>query len=635
MAEQPRRAQQIFVVLNPVAGTSDGATVRAILEQRLASDDRQVEFYETTGADDEDIVATVRTALGRGADLVVAAGGDGTVAQVAAALVGSDVPLGIVPAGTANVMAEVLVLPAGVEAAADLLAGELVTTRVDGMRMGDRLGVLHISVGITALMQRDTPRDLKSRFGRLAYLYVAAYWIFGFQPRRFMLVVDGKRRRVSASQVLVANGGAMGQPPMSWGPDIEPDDGVLDICIINARTFRDYLAVGWSSLTGRHRVNQRLRYLKARKSIAINTKPPLPVQLDGELVGDTPVRIELEPGAVCCVVSPEYLARRATPAPQAAPPALVAVAPALPEEAARVVPVSEVLHERLSQIVGPEQARQVVDELLRAVAELPASAEEAAHADEQPSQAVRRAASRPGPEGIAGAIIETAAQLAGREDEQREALEQAAQQVTSPEPRVAPELAGPLDLLRAELIRRMGPYQAVDTRLFLAINQLPHPPQLNQFMYGLTSVMNGGMGWIFILLVAMAFDRRRGLNSLRQIAPPMWFATMTVEYPVKNAFRRRRPFIDIVQAIAVGRKPGTYSFPSGHSAAAFAGATLLSRHYPELRPLWYSLAGLTGFSRIYLGAHYPGDVLVGALSGATLAELYRWMIDVAEPEVGA
>jgi YegS/Rv2252/BmrU family lipid kinase len=632
MVEQSRRAQQVFVVLNPVAGTSDGPTVRAAIEQRLAGDDRRVEFYETTGADDEDIAATVREAVGRGADLVVAAGGDGTVSQVAEALVGGDVPLGIVPAGTANVMAEVLALPAEVEAATDLLAGELATTRVDGMRLGGRLGLLHISVGITALMQRDTPRDMKRRFGQLAYAYVAARWLFGFQPRRFMLVIDGKRRRVSASQVLVANGGAMGQPPLSWGPDIEPDDGVLDICIINARTFGDYLAVGWSSLTGRHRVNQRLRYLKARESIAINTKPSLPVQLDGELVGDTPVRVELAPGAVPCVVSPEYLARRAKSEQPAAPPALVAAAPAPPEEAARMAPVAAVLHERISQIVGPEQAREVVDELLRAAAEFPPSAEEAGHADGQPGQAVHRAASRPGPEGIAGAIIETAAQLAAREDEQREALEQAAQQVTSPEPGVAPELSGPLELLRAELLRRMGPYQAVDTRLFLIINQLPHPHWLNQLMYGLTSVMNGGMGWIFILIGAMALDRRRGLSSLRQITPPMWFATMTVEYPIKNAFRRRRPFIDIVQAIAVGRKPGTYSFPSGHSAAAFAGARLLSRHYPELRPLWYSIAGLTGFSRIYLGAHYPGDVAVGALSGTILAELYRWMIEVAEPD---
>ncbi|PDW01842.1 YegS/Rv2252/BmrU family lipid kinase [Candidatus Viridilinea mediisalina] len=628
MSTEPQRAQQIFVVLNPVAGTSDGAVVRATIEQHLGGDQRQLTIYETTGAADEDIHGLVRAALADGADLVVAAGGDGTVSQVASALVHQQATLGIVPAGTANVMAEVLAIPTELEAAVALLADDLHTTRVDGMQMDDQVGLLHISVGITSLMQRDTSRDLKRRFGRLAYIAVGTRWLFGFQPRRFMLVVDGQRRRLRASQILVANGGAMGQPPLSWGPRIEPDDGILDICIINARTFRDYLGVGWAVLVGKQRRDQRMRYLKARETISINTKPPLPVQLDGELVGKTPVQISLLPAAVRCVVGPEFIAHQVAATTHEELPALVAAAPAPPEEAQRVAAVAQVLRARLNQVVGPEQARQVVDELLRIAAELPAPAEEAGRADDQPGEAVRRAASKPGAAGIAGAIIETAAQLAAREDEQREALEQAAQQVTSPEPGVAPELAGSLQLLRNELLQRMRPYQALDTRLFLAINQLPHPSAANRAMYALTSVMNGGMGWIGILLLATALNRRRGLNALREIAPPMWFATMSVEYPIKNAFRRRRPFIDIVQAIAVGRKPGTYSFPSGHSAAAFAGAYLLSRHYPELRSLWYSLAALTGFSRIYLGVHYPGDVVAGALSGTAIAELYRLLLDL-------
>ncbi|NTU86217.1 MAG: phosphatase PAP2 family protein, partial [Chloroflexales bacterium] len=242
-----------------------------------------------------------------------------------------------------------------------------------------------------------------------------------------------------------------------------------------------------------------------------------------------------------------------------------------------------------------------------------------------------------GAAGAAGAILETAAQVAASEGPAREALEQAAQATTSPETigAIDPELSGPLALLRTELLRRMRPYQAIDTRIFLAVNQIPHPPLANQLMYGLTSVMNGGGGWILALLAAMGVDRRRATAALRQVAPPMWFATMTVEYPIKYYFRRRRPFIDVVQAIAVGRKPGTYSFPSGHSAAAFAGAWLLTRHYSGLWPLWYTVAGLTGFSRVYLGAHYPGDVLSGALAGTALAELYRRMIDLADPDTAA
>jgi undecaprenyl-diphosphatase len=128
----------------------------------------------------------------------------------------------------------------------------------------------------------------------------------------------------------------------------------------------------------------------------------------------------------------------------------------------------------------------------------------------------------------------------------------------------------------------------------------------------------------------MLLNRRRHRRAFLQIAPPLWFATLIVEYPIKYYFRRRRPFIDIVQAVTVGRKPGSYSFPSGHSAAAFAGAWLLTRHYPALAPLWFLVAALVAFSRIYLGVHYPGDVLSGSLIGTVLAEVMRRVIDAGD-----
>jgi len=106
----------------------------------------------------------------------------------------------------------------------------------------------------------------------------------------------------------------------------------------------------------------------------------------------------------------------------------------------------------------------------------------------------------------------------------------------------------------------------------------------------------------------------------------LYLATYTVEIPIKRYFRRKRPFISIVRAIVVGRKPGSYSFPSGHSAAAFAGATLLQAYYPRARPVLFAIALLVAFSRVYLGAHYPGDVLSGSLAGAGLAKVYRTLI---------
>ena len=176
--------------------------------------------------------------------------------------------------------------------------------------------------------------------------------------------------------------------------------------------------------------------------------------------------------------------------------------------------------------------------------------------------------------------------------------------------------------LRHELFQRLGPLQALDAFAFLAINQLPHTRLPNRFLTRLSWVMTGGTGWLLFLLLAMLVDCQRGWKATRAVAPSLLLATATVEHPIKKWFRRRRPFVSLVEAIIVGRKPGSYSFPSGHSAAAFAGALLLAREYPGSARGFFGVASLVAFSRIYLGAHYPGDVLSGSLLGMVLARIY-------------
>jgi membrane-associated phospholipid phosphatase len=306
-------------------------------------------------------------------------------------------------------------------------------------------------------------------------------------------------------------------------------------------------------------------------------------------------------------------------------------APPSPEARAEARPAKDALKDALSEIKTPEQAAQVADQVAAAAGgTTEKQIREQGGAAPHPGQAVQAAAATaPDGEKAPAALVEAAKQVAGSAGETREALERAVQKATNPEQHGPADAAAqePLDLLREAILQRMKPYQAVDARLFLAVNHLPHTPLLNQFMVAFTMVMTFGWGWVLGLLLAALFDKPRGRRALLQVLPPLWFATMTVEYPIKYYFRRKRPFIDVVQAIAVGRKPGSYSFPSGHSASAFAGAWLLSRHYPKLTPLWYALAALTGFSRIYLGVHYPGDVLSGAIAGTAIAEAARWVID--------
>jgi undecaprenyl-diphosphatase len=100
-------------------------------------------------------------------------------------------------------------------------------------------------------------------------------------------------------------------------------------------------------------------------------------------------------------------------------------------------------------------------------------------------------------------------------------------------------------------------------------------------------------------------------------------ATWLVELGAKAFFRRRRPFVRIVQALVIGKKPGSWSFPSGHTASSFASAWVLSTIWPRRAPFFYLLAGLVGFDRVYVGAHYPGDVVSGAFFGTLFSEIIR------------
>jgi undecaprenyl-diphosphatase len=166
-----------------------------------------------------------------------------------------------------------------------------------------------------------------------------------------------------------------------------------------------------------------------------------------------------------------------------------------------------------------------------------------------------------------------------------------------------------------------------DTELFIFINnKSPRTAAINTFFHQLSFWFTGGWAWIIGVALFWPLRHEWAATTLKQIALPIWITSLVVEGPVKEYFRRRRPFSDIVRVVVVGKRPNNWSFPSGHSATAFAGARMLERRLPRWRGLWYALASLVGFSRIYLGAHYPGDVVSGSLFGLVLAEVIRWLM---------
>ena len=100
----------------------------------------------------------------------------------------------------------------------------------------------------------------------------------------------------------MANGGVLGIPPLRWGPHIRPNDGQIDVCVISARTALDYLGLAWHTLIDQQRRDRNVRYFVARQSIVISADRPLPVQADGEIIGETPIQVQVVPRAVQVIV---------------------------------------------------------------------------------------------------------------------------------------------------------------------------------------------------------------------------------------------------------------------------------------------------------------------------------------------
>lgn len=287
--------ENVFVVLNPVAGVRSAPAVYEALDKYLA--EKQVTVYETSGR--ENVGQIVQESIQDGAQLIVAAGGDGTISEVVNGLVGHNIPLGIIPVGTGNNLAQELHIPLNPNDACQLLVDEPQLCYLDVVKANDHYMINHLGVGISPQIMLDTSRASKNRFGLTAYLITLIKKLIGHQPYRFILTIDGQIHHVVASEILVANTAATGIRNITWGHQISPNDGQVDVCVIHLRYWKDHLKTLWYMLTRQPHQNQQLQYFTAKESIHIHVMGEAhKVDIDGDIAGYTPVDIQVKPAAV-------------------------------------------------------------------------------------------------------------------------------------------------------------------------------------------------------------------------------------------------------------------------------------------------------------------------------------------------
>ncbi len=248
-------------------------------------------------------VEAVEAALAKDdCELVLAAGGDGTVAEVMAAAYHRGIPVGIVPRGTANIVARELGLPAAWRNAARRALLRFPNTRaIDLARVNDGYAALAAGIGFDAMVMRHTPQILKTWLGRSAYLVAGTWWLPRAPLFECHIRADGQESTVDAVVVLVVNAGMLGAAPFRFGPDIAIDDGWLDLCVYRPRTTWERLRIAWRLLTQRGRAIPEMVQRKVR-SVEIKAPEVQWHEVDGDVHRGNVLKAEIVPRGVGIVV---------------------------------------------------------------------------------------------------------------------------------------------------------------------------------------------------------------------------------------------------------------------------------------------------------------------------------------------
>jgi diacylglycerol kinase family enzyme len=221
-----------------------------------------------------------RQAVQAGADVVFACGGDGTVAACASELAGTDTALAVVPAGTGNLLAANLKLPAHpADAVTAALRGH--RRRLDVGEVEGRCFTVMAGMGFDAQLLRDTPETLKATLGWAAYVIAAARHLCE-APMQVTISLDGAppfTRR--ARSVLVGNVGEL-RGGLRLLPDARPDDGLLDVAVLMPPRRRNWLPLAWSLI--RHRPTAPLMETFQVKQVEIVSDQQQPREFDGDLI---------------------------------------------------------------------------------------------------------------------------------------------------------------------------------------------------------------------------------------------------------------------------------------------------------------------------------------------------------------
>jgi diacylglycerol kinase (ATP) len=293
------RIHRITIIVNPAAGRGSARQWMGELEVRLSlaiqSTHRIIswEILETTCPGDATELAL--EAVRGGANIVVAAGGDGTIGEVVNALVGTEVALGVIPMGTGNDFARSLGIGTDVDKAIyNLLEG--VPIAIDVGRTQGRYFVNVAGCGFDSAVAQRVNHGFRWLRGTSTYVAAVLQTLLTYRASKIRLTLDNEVIETSAMLCSIANARYYGGG-MRIAPDAMLTDGLYDICLVKDVGKFEFLRTFHKVFKGKHTTHPAVRMLRS-KYVKVESDRPLPVLVDGEIVGTTPAEFEMLEGGI-------------------------------------------------------------------------------------------------------------------------------------------------------------------------------------------------------------------------------------------------------------------------------------------------------------------------------------------------
>lgn len=243
-----------------------------------------------------DATQFAQQAVANGAEMVVVYGGDGTVLEVANGVMGSNIPIGILPGGTGNAVATELGISHKIEEAAELICTSQNRRMVDIAQVDDQYYLLRAYTGVSK--DQAASRQLKDKYHLLAYPMEVVKVLKHSPHAQYSITVDGKKMDVGAMTCFVNNLDSLGGVDIDLGT-ITPDDGLVDVIIVSKNRHAIGEIVKYVGHLGKTKTHA---YHTQGKVVTVDADPPQTVWLDGEFYSNTPVTIKVHPSAINIIV---------------------------------------------------------------------------------------------------------------------------------------------------------------------------------------------------------------------------------------------------------------------------------------------------------------------------------------------